>query len=153
MVVSSLADRTCEAKTAMTTNCKVALVTGAGSGIGRAVALTLTSARGIPWCWQGVAVPHLRAPPQWQRRAEATLSRSHQRRKTDIGTGTVRPDQGSFWPVGCSLKQCRDQRTPYADGRPDLRTMDRCRGCQHHSCPGERTGDQGTSTQSDDTAH
>ena len=100
---------------------KVAIVTGAGSGIGRASALALLEGR-LPG--RARRPPRRRARgdrARRRRRSPATPSRADRRHRPGRGQGAVRGDQGGVRPARRAVQQRRHRRAGDpargADGR------------------------------------
>ena len=115
----------------MIVNGKVALVTGAGSGIGRAASLALHAAG------YSVVLAGRRAA-ELERTAASARPRA---RMLPVPTDIGQPDQvralfartkEAFGRLGRALQQRRHQRARHSHGRPHLRAVERRGGSQPH---------------------
>ena len=77
----------------MPTSTKVALVTGAGSGVGRSAALALAG-EGYAVVLSGRRKEMLEAVAQGGRAGAPDAGRAHRRRRSRLGPRALRPDQG-----------------------------------------------------------
>jgi short chain dehydrogenase len=116
----------------MPSNGKVALVTGAGSGIGRAVSLAFQSV-GYSVVLAGRRLLELEKA--------AALATPGDGKMLAVPTDVSRPDsiqaaftktKEVFGRLDILFKQCRYKRAQCPDGRPHVRTLDSSCGYQSH---------------------
>ena len=102
---------------------KVAVITGAGTGIGKAVALALMRRTAMPSC-----SPAAGGQARRNRAKEAdnakTLCRADRRERSGLDQGVVRPRQGDFRPGRPPVQQRRHRRARGADRRPADRDLE-----------------------------
>ena len=107
----------------MATPKKVAMVTGAGSGIGRAAALALC-ATATPWCWPGGARSARRDGEAGTAAAGPGAGGADRRRRPGRrSTALFAHDEGGVRPARPAVQQCRHRRAAGAARGPDARAV------------------------------